>query len=70
MATYTINESTARLSHEMRSWSDYHAGSATPPTELPAGGVSFVPIRKLFFQGAFRSRGSPHFYARTNPASS
>ena len=29
MATYTINESTARLSHEMRSWSDYHAGSAT-----------------------------------------
>lgn len=29
MATYTINESTARLSHEMRSWSDYHADSAT-----------------------------------------
>ena len=29
MATYTINESTARLSHEMRSWSDYNKGSAT-----------------------------------------
>ena len=29
MATYTINESTARLSHEMRSWNDYDKGSAT-----------------------------------------
>lgn len=37
--------------------------------DLPPDDV-VVPIRKLFFQGAFRSRGSPHFYARTNPASS
>lgn len=29
MATYTINENTARLSHEMRSWNDYDNGSAT-----------------------------------------
>lgn len=29
MAAYTINESTARLSHEMRSWNDYDKGSAT-----------------------------------------
>ena len=29
MATYTINENTARLSHEMRSWNDYDKGSAT-----------------------------------------
>ena len=29
MRTYTINESTARLSHEMRSFSDYEKGSAT-----------------------------------------
>lgn len=29
MRTYTINESTARLSHEMRSFDDYEKGSAT-----------------------------------------
>jgi len=29
MRTYTINESAARLSHEMRSFSDYEKGSAT-----------------------------------------
>ena len=29
MATYTINENTARLSHEMRSFDDYEKGSAT-----------------------------------------
>ena len=33
MATYTINENTARLSHEMRSFRDYHAGSATAEYE-------------------------------------
>ena len=26
---YTINESTARIAHEMRSFSDYQPGSAT-----------------------------------------
>lgn len=29
MRTYTINESAARLSHEMRSFDDYEKGSAT-----------------------------------------
>ena len=33
MATYTINENTAHLSHEMRSFRDYHAGSATAEYE-------------------------------------